>query len=118
MPFCHFRLAAAKPHMTNYLWEPDRYPANPRHIGELILKRRYDLKMSAVECRKLLHVDKSTLTKWEQGKHSPSRQKWPKIVQFLGLDRTLGEARNDVRLGPIPTFTTKYNCGCSRALGG
>jgi len=40
-------------------------------MGEHILKQRYDLKMKAVDRRKLLGVDKSTLTKWEQGHHKP-----------------------------------------------
>lgn len=43
----------------------DQYPANPRHIGEHVRKRRFDLKMTAVECRKVLSVDKSTLADWD-----------------------------------------------------
>jgi len=86
MPFCHLRLNCGKPRFSSYLWKPCRYPTHPAHIGEHILKRRFDLKMKAVDCRKLLGVDKSTLTKWEQGKHKPSRRHFARIVRFLGLD--------------------------------
>jgi hypothetical protein len=45
MPFCHLRLFETKPKNDSYLWKPELYPANPRHIGEQIKKRRFDLKM-------------------------------------------------------------------------
>ena len=48
------------------------------------LQRRYDLKMTAVECWKLLGVDKSALTAWEHGKHLPDHENGAKIVGFLG----------------------------------
>src|SRR5258707_14882212 len=56
MPFCHLELVACKPKNNSYLWKASHYPANPQHIGEQIKKRRFDLKMTAVECRKLLGV--------------------------------------------------------------
>src|ERR1041384_1667000 len=37
-----------------------------------IKNRRFDLKMTAVECRKILGVNKSTFLAWEQGKHKPN----------------------------------------------
>jgi hypothetical protein len=57
MPFCHLTLKCHKPQNCSYLWKTDRYPANPRHIGEHLKKRRFDLKMKAVDCQKLLDVD-------------------------------------------------------------
>ncbi len=86
MPFCHLGLKLAKPKNDSYLWKFDQYPAHPRHIGEHIKKRRLDLKMPAVECQKLLGVDKSTLTRWEQGRHKPSRGMRKKITRFLGFN--------------------------------
>ena len=86
MPFCHLRLIQRKPKNDSYLWKPDHYPAHPQHIGEQIKKRRFDLKMPAVECQKILGVDKSTLCNWEQGKHEPSTENRKKIQWFL-LDR-------------------------------
>jgi len=44
----------------------------------------FDLKMRAVECRKILGVDKSTLLNWEQGRHEPNRENRKKILRFLG----------------------------------
>jgi len=83
MPFGHLRLIACKPKNNSYLWKASQYPAKPRHIGEQIKKRRFDLKMTAVECQKILGVDKSTLTNWENGKHKPSGTYQSAINRFL-----------------------------------
>ena len=86
MPFSHLTLKCAKPKNLSYLWKLDRFPEDPRHIGDHIKKRRFVQKMSAKECREILGVDKSTLIKWEQGKHFPIRKMRKKIVRFLGYD--------------------------------
>src|SRR5438552_784329 len=83
MPFGHLTLTHAKPKNNNYLWKSSHYPSNPQHIGEQIKKRRFDLKMTAVECRKILAVDKSTLFNWEQGKHKPRLEMLKRIARFL-----------------------------------
>jgi DNA-binding transcriptional regulator YiaG len=84
MPFCHLGVVACKPKNNSYLWKASQYPAHPRHIAEQIKKRRFDLKMPAVECRKILGVDKSTLTRWEQGRHEPNLKNGARILKFLG----------------------------------
>jgi DNA-binding transcriptional regulator YiaG len=86
MPFCHLTLKCRKPQNCSYLWKASLYPTTPTHIGKHIKKRRFDLKLKATECQKLLGVDKSTLTNWENGKHRPSRQAHAGIVRFLGYD--------------------------------
>ena len=86
MPFSHLTLKCAKPKNLNYLWKRDHFPEHPRHIGDHIKKQRFAQKMSAKECQRILGVDKSTLTKWEQGKHFPAREMRQRIVRFLGYD--------------------------------
>jgi DNA-binding transcriptional regulator YiaG len=83
MPFCHLIRTQSKPKNNSYLWKSDKYPASPRHIGEQIKKRRFDLKMTAVKCCKILKIDKSTLFDWECGRHEPSDENRQKIVEFL-----------------------------------
>ncbi len=83
MPFCHLKLSQPKPNNTSYLWKASRYPEHPRHIGELILKHRHDHKIPAHVCQKMLGVDKSTLTNWENGRHKPNREHLGKIRRFL-----------------------------------
>lgn len=61
--------------------EKYQYPAHPSHIGEHIKKRRFDLKLPACECQKLLGADKSTLTKWECGNHRPTRNHLARITR-------------------------------------
>ena len=87
MPFCHLRFIQSKPKNDSHLWKSDHYPATPRHIGEHLKKRRFDLKMTAVECQKILGVDRSTLLNWEQGRHKPNDEHSAKIALFLGNDR-------------------------------
>lgn len=89
MPFGHLKLVEIKPKNDSYLWKPKLYPTHPLHIGEQIKKRRFDLKMRAVECRKTLGVDKATLTRWEQGEHKPSREHRAEIARFLGYHPSL-----------------------------
>src|SRR5438445_6457583 len=86
MPFGHLMLVACKPKNNSYLWKASQYPTNPRHIGEQIKKHRFDLKMPAHECQKILGIDKSTLCNWEQGKHRPNGENREKIARFLGYD--------------------------------
>jgi len=88
MPFCHLRLVEVKPENDGYLWKANRYPAHRGHIGEQSKKHRFDLKMTAVECRSILGVDKATLTDWELGGHEPSAENLKKIAQFLKTRRT------------------------------
>ena len=83
MPFCHLGLKCAKPKNNSYLWKSDQYPTNPSNIGEEIKKRRFDLKMTAIQCRKILGVDKSTLVDWERGRHKPNRDHLARIRRFL-----------------------------------
>src|SRR5690242_4153882 len=84
MPFCHLRLVEVKPKNDSYLWKSTLYPAHPKHIGEQIKKRSFDLKMTAVECRKIVGVDKGTLCDWERGRREPSPENREKIIRLLG----------------------------------
>jgi DNA-binding transcriptional regulator YiaG len=83
MPFCHLRLIQSKPKNDSCLWKSELYPSNPRHLGEQIKKHRFDLKMTGVECCKILGVNRSTLLNWEQAKHEPGSQNQQKIARFL-----------------------------------
>jgi transcriptional regulator with XRE-family HTH domain len=89
--------------MTSYLWDIQRCPEHPRHIGEHIKKRRFDLKLPAYKCQKILGVDKGTLTDWERGKHQPCRQNQKQIIKFLGYDPfaspELGRPRGNETIG-------------------
>jgi len=83
MPFCHLRFNQIKPKNDSNLWKSELYPENPKHIGEQIKKRRFDLKMTAVECCKVLGVNRSTLLNWEQARHGPCRENREKVERFL-----------------------------------
>jgi len=44
--------------------------------------------MTAVECRKILGVDKSTLVDWERGRHKPNEEHLARIFRFLKTEWT------------------------------
>ncbi len=83
MPFGHLALKCDKPFLANHLWDASKFPKNPEHIGEKIKKRRYELKMKAVDCQRILGVDKGTLADWESGKHEPVPKMHGRIAKFL-----------------------------------
>jgi len=86
VPFCHLGFACKKPRNISHLWKAEQYPADPRHVGEHIKKRRFDMKMTLAECRGILGVSKGTLIGWEKGAHKPQRRMRERIVAFLGCD--------------------------------
>jgi DNA-binding transcriptional regulator YiaG len=90
MPFGHLKLVTANPRTTATYGKASHYPANSRHIGEQIKKHRYDLKMTAVECRKILGINKSTLLNWEQGQHTPNSTNALRTHQFLNKPFSAG----------------------------
>jgi DNA-binding transcriptional regulator YiaG len=93
MPFCHLTLTCRKPKNDNYLWKSGQYPAEPRHIGQHVKRRRFDLRMTAAECQKILGVDKGTLRDWEKGKHQPARKARERIARFLDYDPITATAK-------------------------
>ena len=86
MPFCRVTLKCNKPLNCSYLWKNELIPTQLNHIGDHIKKRRFEVKMKAAECQRILGVDKSTLTKWESGQHQPGKVMWSKIATFLGYN--------------------------------
>jgi DNA-binding transcriptional regulator YiaG len=68
------------------LYKKERYPIKLNHVGDHIKKHRFDLKMKAVECQRILGVDKGTLADWEAGRHTPTMKNWARITNFLGYD--------------------------------
>ena len=75
--------------------------------------------MPAVECQKILGVNKRTLTKWEQGRYKPNREMLKKIVRFLGHDPALAIdwpvaaqdvvlSDKDLKLGRLADFASPF----------
>jgi len=59
---------------------------NPRHIGEHIRKRRFELKLLQSELAQMLGVCEDTITGWENGRSVPQIQFYPRLIQFLGYN--------------------------------
>jgi DNA-binding XRE family transcriptional regulator len=59
LPFCHIRLKSPKPNPDN------RYPKELKTLGDHLRKRRLDKGLLQNDLARLLGVDKTTVTNWE-----------------------------------------------------
>ncbi len=87
MPFCQIRIIAEK---------PKPYASSPRHLGEHIKKRRFELALRQRDVALRLKITSFTLINWERGQTEPPVKYWPRIMDFLGYcpyqrARTLGD---------------------------
>lgn len=62
---------------------PDKYPIEPKTIGEHIRKRRMDLKMTQKELSRKLGVTEDTITYWEVERSQPQKKFYSSIISFL-----------------------------------
>ncbi len=65
---------------------PPKYPDELKDIGDHILKRRYDLKISQAQLAKIIGVSTDTITYWENKRTEPMVQFYGKIIEFLGYN--------------------------------
>jgi transcriptional regulator with XRE-family HTH domain len=80
VPFCQITLRAKKPQIEEF----PRYPEKLETLGDYIRKRRLDLKLTAKQLGKILHVDMDTVYSWEYHKTNPNPRRLSKIIEFLG----------------------------------
>ena len=79
LPFCRLILRTT--------FEPQAaYPAEPRTMGERLLKRRLDLGFSQREVTEILGASVRTLTAWEKSRQESGKRYLPGILDFLGCD--------------------------------
>ena len=64
LPFCHVRLKSPKPHPNS------RYPKELNTLGDHLRKRRLDLDLVQKDVNRILGVDKTTITNWENNRFS------------------------------------------------
>lgn len=68
---------------------PKPYDFEPKTLGEHVLKRRLNLKLSQPKLAKLLGVAAETILNWELNYRKPSINHIGKLIQFLGYDPEL-----------------------------
>ena len=62
------------------------YPAESRHIGHQLLKRRLDLGLQQKEAATSLGTHPDCLENWEYGRKKPADRSYPAIIRFLGFN--------------------------------
>lgn len=65
---------------------PKKYPKELKSIGDHLLKRRFDLKLSQPQVAKIIGVTTDTITFWENRRTRPQIQFSGKIIEFLGYN--------------------------------
>lgn len=68
-------------------WEKprkNRYPTDPKSLGDHIRKRRMDLNLFQEEVAKIITVTTDCITNWENNRSEPQIQFYPSIIKFLG----------------------------------
>jgi transcriptional regulator with XRE-family HTH domain len=78
LPYYRWQLTAAKP--------IPGYPAEIRHIGHELLKRRLDLGLQQRDAARSLGVHPGCLENWEYGRKKPADRFYPAIIRFLGFN--------------------------------
>jgi len=62
------------------------YPAELRHLGDHVLKRRLDLGRNRKETAAELGIDAVSLKNWEEGRTKIEVRFFPRIIRWLGYD--------------------------------
>jgi transcriptional regulator with XRE-family HTH domain len=75
---------------------PKGYPNQPKTIGEHLLKRRIDLKLTKVAVAKHIKVSACMIAVWEKGVCNPEAANMKNVIEFLGYyplndPKTLGD---------------------------
>src|SRR5579862_1799743 len=61
----------------------------PQTLGEHLRKKRFDSGLRQSEVAKRLDVSDRTLSVWECDRTYPAWEYWPRIVSYLGYDRSI-----------------------------
>lgn len=65
---------------------PKAYPAEPKTLGERLLKRRMEQGLTQAQVGQELRTDEWTVGNWEKDRTFPAVRYFPAIFRFLGYD--------------------------------
>ena len=87
MGSCDRRIVVVRPAETKVKRMPQTpAPANPKTIGEHMIKKRIDMRLTQAVVAKQLGVARSTLGNWEGNFCRPYGKVREQIVAWLGFD--------------------------------
>jgi transcriptional regulator with XRE-family HTH domain len=90
-----------------FVWKrPKGYVAEPKTLGEHLLKRRMELGLTQCQVSTRLLTDETTIGHWEKDQTTPPVRFYPAIFAFLGYDPF-----------PKPTTLPEQLLSKRRALG-
>ena len=62
-----------------------KYPKNPKNFGEMVRKKRMDMRLTMREVAERLGVSETTVYNWEMRNKKPYRRTEEKLKAILGL---------------------------------
>ena len=85
--FCDRRIVVPRPVEKKIQRKPQTpIPADPKTIGEYMIKKRIETSMTQSQIAKLLGVARATVGNWEGNHCRPSGRVREQIVAWLGFD--------------------------------
>ena len=66
-----------------------KYPKNPKNFGEMIRKKRMDMRLTMREIAERLGVSETTVYNWEIRNRKPYRRTEEKLRDILGLEEKI-----------------------------
>src|SRR5258706_6878689 len=73
LPFCKMTLQRKRCPQGSHFRKMTGYPTSPKTIGEMIRKRRLDLKLRQIDVARQIGCDQLTIVNWERNHiHSPA----------------------------------------------
>jgi len=65
---------------------PKGYTKQPKTIGEHLIKKRCDLKLTKVEMAKRMGIAPTVLADWEKSRCKPDAGHMKNVIEFIGYD--------------------------------
>lgn len=78
LPFSRRTQLVKKPPISGFPW-------HPKTLGEKILRKRLELRLTQVELAMRLGVNDQTVSRWETGEHKPSKKQFLIISELISV---------------------------------
>jgi len=73
-------------HKKTISTKPKGYTEQPKTIGEHLLKKRIDLKLTKVAIAKMIGVKPGRIQDWESGRCGPVDEHLKSVIDFIGYN--------------------------------
>ena len=86
LPFCWVTTHRVRCPQGPYFKATTGYPDVPKTVGQMIRKRRLDLRLRQVDVAKTIGCDEMSIVNWERGHTVPRINHMAGVTRFLGCN--------------------------------